>query len=845
MVVKVPYKLAILLRKLQESGCGPIRQQGGELRCRCPAHEDSGPSLYLALTTDKVLVRCNAGCSTQEVCDRLDHALADLCHESDDEWVEANDGETLLDAAYPNTLALIPETTDSGAAPSSSAIRHEVYADLLGQLELSTSHFDGLRQRGFSPAEISKRGYKTADAGMIRKAVDVLLGKYPRDQLLTVPGLLERNERVVFQASNGFLIPVRDLSGQIAGLKVRHDHGYNGPKYSWASSRAVSCGNIVHVPLGVPTSCETARLTEGELKADVATALSGLPTISAPGVGNWQLAIPVLQALGVRSVLLAMDQDGKPGTLAAVEKALYGLTRAGFDVALDWWDGQAGKGIDDLLAAGQQVEVLSGLVAAVRVRDALTAPGPEEQDATEPEPQPWPPEVFPPSLAAFHREVAEATSTPADFAGLAMLVTAAAAIGNSRAVCLKQNAWYEGPRFYAANVGDPASGKTPAMDVVVKPYQALQFTLLNEYKSKQTAYENAQSEYDKVVKENRTLPEDQRKPLPDLQEEPTPPERFVAVDATVESLAPLLEQNPRGLLMPQDEGVAWVRGMGQYKGGRGNDRQFWLSNWSGKGHMVDRKSQGAVPISIPRPFVNVLCGLPPDMLNELADAQGRNDGFLHRVLFTFPRAVGGTDWTEATVSQESKEAWADTLSRLRTLAMQELDDGVLGYRVVHLSAVAKERWISWWNLHAAEMRGLELPASLVGPWGKLKSYAARIALVLHYLWQVQTNEDEGDIEVASVERAVRLVDYFKSHLRLVYLRLRQTPEDNHLFEVLDWIRRHGSRCTARQLVRAKKVANTEKAKKLLKELAERGYGHLEWLESANNKKVQWFVLEPS
>ena len=44
----------------------------------------------------------------------------------------------------------------------------------------------------------------------------------------------------------------------------------------------------------------------------------------------------------------------------------------------------------------------------------------------------------------------------------------------------------------------------------------------------------------------------------------------------------VLEDNPRGLLMVQDEGVAWVRSMGQYKGGRGNDRQFWLSAWSGK-----------------------------------------------------------------------------------------------------------------------------------------------------------------------------------------------------------------------------------------------------------------------
>jgi hypothetical protein len=115
---------------------------------------------------------------------------------------------------------------------------------------------------------------------------------------------------------------------------------------------------------------------------------------------------------------------------------------------------------------------------------------------------------------------------------------------------------------------------------------------------------------------------------------------------------------------------------------------------------------------------------------------------------------------------------------------------------------------------------------------------------VHFLWLVQGDDDEGDIEVASVERAIRLVEYFKSHLRVVYSRLRQTPEENHVAEVLDWVRRNGNRCTARQLVRAKKVPNTDKAKKLLKELSERGHGRLESNIAPNGKAVQSFVFDP-
>jgi hypothetical protein len=243
--------------------------------------------------------------------------------------------------------------------------------------------------------------------------------------------------------------------------------------------------------------------------------------------------------------------------------------------------------------------------------------------------------------------------------------------------------------------------------------------------------------------------------------------------------------------------------------------------------------------------VNVICGLQPDMLGELGDARGRSDGFLDRVLFVYPTAPPGAEWTDDTVTQASKQAWKTALYKLRELPMEELEDGVEGYKVVHFSAAAKEAWIAGWDAHAAEIRSPDLPVQLIGPYGKLKAYAARLALVLHYLWLVQGDSDEGDLDKDSVERAVLLLHYFKSHLRLVYNRLPQTPEDNRLLEVVKWIRRNGGCCTARHLVRANKVSPAAKAKKMLTELQERGYGRLELRDGANGRKVQWFVFDPA
>lgn len=889
--MQIPYKQAVLLRKLVAANCGPVCRAGNEHRCRCPAHDDSSPSLYVRLADDRILIRCNAGCSITAICDHLDHAEADLFISTDEPLVEVNgefDGfdheppavpppvnnRPLTSSSLPMTdnptVASNPPAPAEGDTESTDVpagqLRHDIYQQFLGQLELSTTHFDNLQRRGLSADEITRRGYRAIDSRLVRAATDQLVEAHGCEQLLTVPGFRLAGDRVIFTANEGMLIPARDLAGQIVALKVRHDAANGGPKYTWASNNTASCGNVVHAPLGITAPVATIRITEGELKSDVATVLSDVPTISAPGVGNWRLAIPVLRALGAHTVLVAFDQDGKSGTLRCMEEALLELTREGFEAQLEWWDGAVGKGVDDLLAAGGQPEIVAGLSALLRVQAARASSPTGTSDEGEMAVATFPVDVFPPDLAAFCREVGEATGTPPDFAGLTMLVTAGAAIGNSRALCVKDGTWYESGRMYGANIGPPASGKTPAVNLVLKPYEGQQQKLLTEYRNKKREFDEAEAELKRVTRENRAHDSGSPLSLPAVPEKPTRPDRFVAVDATVEALAPLLQQNPRGLLLHQDEGVGWVRGMDQYKGGRGNDRQFWMSVFSGSQHIGDRKIQHGEAVSVPRPFINVIIGLQPDMLSELNDARGRRDGFLDRILPVMPRASTGNEWSDATVSEEAATAWADMLTRLRGLKMANLDDGEPGYKVAAFSEAAKAAWVTWWDEHAAELRGPELAVQLIGPWGKLRTYAARLALILHCLWTAPPLQAEAapavsettagaqepavdiaepPISAATVERAIQLINYFKSHIRAMYGRLRQTPAANNVFDVVDWIRRHGGECRVRDLLRGHKAENAESAKKMLHELEERGYGRIEARGASNGKTVNWFIFDPA
>ena len=50
---------------------------------RCPAHDDSSPSLNIQEAKDKLLLHCHAGCSIEQVCEAVDVSMRDLFNASD------------------------------------------------------------------------------------------------------------------------------------------------------------------------------------------------------------------------------------------------------------------------------------------------------------------------------------------------------------------------------------------------------------------------------------------------------------------------------------------------------------------------------------------------------------------------------------------------------------------------------------------------------------------------------------------------------------------------------------------------------------------------------------------
>jgi hypothetical protein len=243
------------------------------------------------------------------------------------------------------------------------------YRLLLGMLGLSAAHRAGLDRRGLPRDRVAANGYRTFPLEGRAKLAARLVEQLGEETAASVPGVYQREEEGrrwwTLAGCPGLLVPVRDLEGRVVALKVRRDGEGDGPRYTYVSSSqhgGPSALCALHVPgasaLAVPAA-DLVRVTEGELKADVCTALSGMLTLSVPGVGAWKAALPALDALGAARVRIAFDADWRENpAVARAMRDLAGAVRAtGRAVEFDRWDPAEGKGLDDVLArrAGREV----------------------------------------------------------------------------------------------------------------------------------------------------------------------------------------------------------------------------------------------------------------------------------------------------------------------------------------------------------------------------------------------------------------------------------------------------------------------------------------------------------
>lgn len=515
-------------------------------------------------------------------------------------------------------------------------------------------------------------------------------------------------------------------------------------------------------------------VVEGEKDADRLMALGIMATTHAGGAGKWSDGNSAWLA-GRRVALIGDNDEAGRKDIARKLSSIPGSALACAEVKLD---GLGEKGdVSDWLDGGGTPERLLKLA-----EDALSVERPADVRAVPPPAvTAFPSAVLPSSMRGLITSGSKSIGVPAEFIGVPLLVLAGTAIGNAWEIELK-GGWREGPNLYAAIVGDPGAKKTPALKAALRPIHQIQSRLGVEYRTARANYDEEMALWEKAPKKERGAPPE------------APSFKHVwTSDSTTEALAEML-QGAKGLVLFRDELVGWVKSMDAYRsGGKGADRQHYLSMWSRSPIKIDRKSSPA-PIIVDRPCLSVVGGIQPDVLPDLLEHAARDDGFIDRLLFAYPD-IGADRWTDASIDEAAQAAVERLFSRLYDLDGAEMPDGDIVPRVARLGQKARALWSEWYDENAEEHRDERLPSSLKGTWAKLPSQLARLTLILHIGQAVDAGLPvPAVVEDETLAEAVVLVDYFKEHTRAVLGELR-TPRSQLEERVLRGLTTRGASTT--------------------------------------------------
>jgi hypothetical protein len=428
----------------------------------------------------------------------------------------------------------------------------------------------------------------------------------------------------------------------------------------------------------------------------------------------------------------------------------------------------------------------------------------------------FPVSELPAPFSAFVVQTAAALGCDPAFVALPGLSALASAIGNTRTIMLKRG-WYEPSVVWTAIIGDSGTLKSPAFHRTVGPLFTHQKALIEEHKRAMVRYEHEVAECQEAKRKDRRGTAEDHPVRPPMR-------RVVCSDTTIEKLAEIQEDNPRGVLMARDELAGWLASFTRYKGRcGGSDLPNWLEMFRAGTVVVDRKTALKPTLFIQRCAVSVAGGIQPGSLARALNPEFLDAGLGARLLMAQP-AKTPKRWTELEVDPNTEQEYAGLIDSLLTLDFDQRDGESVPHALT-LSADGKAAWVAFYDEWAHEQAATE--GELAAVYSKLEGYAARLALIHHVVTHVGlASDDRRPIGRRSVEAGIALCRWFAYEARRIYVTLSETTEQRDTRRLVDFIHGRGGVMTPRDLHRAnnRRYPSTDHAEAALESLHLAGFG---------------------
>lgn len=560
---------------------------------------------------------------------------------------------------------------------------------------------------------------------------------------------IKPRERIKFTAAGSKIVAVydfRDAAGELVFQEVRYEpkkfrqrrpDGQGG--FIWNLDGVVPV--LYNLPALIENPNRKVLIAEGPKDAGRAIDEGLLATTNPAGAGKWRDSYA--EQLSGRDVTIIPDNDN-PGRAHAETIArslvahscrvkvvrLPNLPEKG-DLS-DWFDADPAHTKDELIRLIRESPSWSPDEAA------------PSQDSVALKVPPFPIEIFPAASRAYTVSQAKCIGVPLEMVAMPLMAFFGSMIGNRLYIKLKAG-FHQYASLFLAIIAPPGAAKSPALAAARWPLDKLQTEA-------HTLYKGLLAQFEAETERWQAKPKDERgeKPIrPKLR-------HFYTTDITIEALVSVLETAP-GVAIIRDELLGWITSMDQYRGGKGSDRQQYLSLWAVTPIKADRRI--GEPIYQTHPVASIVGGIQDDFLRDLHDKDGRRDGFIERLLLIRPD-ITVSGWTEDELDPELLDHVVDLFRQVdRHLSPADIRANAEAGRGLQLSVEARHLWVDWYNENDA-LKG-ETAGLRHGFYSKLPLQVARFALILNTMW----NPDHPQ-RMVSKERmadAIELGEYCRAH----------------------------------------------------------------------------------
>ncbi|MEC1697753.1 DUF3987 domain-containing protein [Schinkia azotoformans] len=386
-----------------------------------------------------------------------------------------------------------------------------------------------------------------------------------------------------------------------------------------------------------------------------------------------------------------------------------------------------------------------------------------------------------------------------EFFAIPALVACATAIGSSYEVAVNRTLSTK-PIIYACLISRAGTGKSPAQDIAMKPLKKLQ-------KEAKNRYDKAIKQFEKDIEDFEKNKKFATKNGEDFEEEmPIQPrlEEYYTTNSTIEGIAKILSNNPKGIANIQDEFLAFYNGLNGYRQGKGSDMQEWLSFWNGNEVKIDRKGQGTLMIN--DPYVSIVGAMTPSGIREIAKDSNTENGFLDRFLFSFPTNVKPFNVSENEISEEVENTYYELIKSLLEIKPKQENNKI------RLSSEAMNQYKQYCK-KLDEIAGEdEKLCSIVA---KLKMYSLRLGLVIH-LCEKQNKSvfiKYEDIQEDSMQKAIQLCEYFRSQADKIYEKLAISENDEMVERAIKVLKKKAKQDGENYIIKKREIQQNIKGMK--------------------------------